>query len=93
MRALYPKAIFEVLEKFADVSCFKVIVDKDDLNNDEITILLENKINTLPVFESIKEVCKAKLRVVPKFKFIESDALREMVYKKDIRKPEKIRFN
>jgi phenylacetate-CoA ligase len=90
---LYPKAIFEVLEQFTDVSCFKIIVDKNELSNDEITILLENKIKSMPAFESIKELCKAKLRVLPKFNFVEANVLRAMVYKKHMRKPEKIKFN
>jgi len=90
---LYPKAIFEILEQFTDVSCFKIIVDKNELNNDELTIFLENEIKSMPVFEAIKEVCKAKLRVLPKFNFVEKNTLREMVYKIDIRKPEKIKFN
>lgn len=90
---LYPKAIFEMLDQFIEISCYKIIVNKDELNNDEITILLEDKIESTSVFLSILEHCKSKLRVVPKFEFLESSTLRSMVYKKNLRKPEKIKFN
>jgi len=90
---IYPKAIFEMLDQYVEISCYKIIVNKDKLNNDEITILLEDKIESTSVFLSILEHCKSKLRVVPKFEFLESNTLRSMVYKKNLRKPEKIKFN
>ncbi|MEJ6582725.1 MAG: AMP-binding protein [Crocinitomicaceae bacterium] len=89
---IYPKAIFEMLDQFVEISCYKIIVGKDELNNDEITILLEDKIESTSVFLSILDQCKSKLRVVPKFEFLESNTLRSMVYKKNLRKPEKIKF-
>jgi phenylacetate-CoA ligase len=89
---IYPKAIFEMLDQFVEISCYKIIVGKDELNNDEITILLEDKIESTSVFLSLLDQCKSKLRVVPKFEFLESNTLRSMVYKKNLRKPEKIKF-
>ncbi len=89
---LYPKAIFEVLESFREVSCYKVLVDKDELNNDEITIQLEERIEESDVYGEIRELCKARLRVIPKFEFLNADELRANVYKKHMRKPEKILF-
>ncbi|MDX2361695.1 MAG: AMP-binding protein [Crocinitomicaceae bacterium] len=91
--SLYPKAIYEVLDTFPEISCYKVLVDKDELGNDEITILLEDKIELInKIFDEVRELCKARLRVLPKFKFIETDKLRSLVYKKNMRKPEKIKF-
>jgi len=89
---IYPKAIFEMLDQFVEISCYKIIIGKDELNNDEITILLEDKIESTSVFLSILDQCKSKLRVVPKFEFLESTTIRSMVYKKNLRKPEKIKF-
>ena len=90
---LYPKAIFEVLESFREISCFKVLITKDELNNDEITILLDEKIESTTVYDEIRELCKAKLRVIPHFDFLTGDRLRAEVYRKDLRKPEKIKFS
>lgn len=89
---LYPKAIFEVLESFREVSCYKILIKKDELNNDDIIIQLESKIENQGVFDEIKELSRSRLRVVPKFEFIDADTLRESVYKKHMRKPEKILF-
>lgn len=89
---LYPKTIFEVLDEFDALACYKILVNKDELNNDELTILLEDKIESMEVFNAIKELCKAKLRVLPKFQFVEINALIAMVHKKNLRKPEKIWF-
>ena len=89
---LYPKALFDLLDLYREVSCYKIVVSKDQLNNDEITILLEDKIANSEVFASILEECQSKLRVIPKFDFLEINALRAQVYKKNLRKPEKIQF-
>lgn len=90
---IYPKAIFEVLEHFREISCYKVLVEKDEVDNDDITVLLDANLENDPVFTTIREMCKARLRVVPKFQFLALDELRGLVYKKDLRKPEKILFN
>lgn len=90
---LYPKAIFEVMESFREISCYKVLVEKDALNNDEITILLETRIEESAVFADIRHMCQARLRVIPKFAFLDADELRASVYKKHLRKPEKILFS
>ncbi|MCH2230101.1 MAG: AMP-binding protein [Crocinitomicaceae bacterium] len=89
---LFPKAIFDVLEEFKVISCYKVIIDKDELNNDIITVLLEDKLKPSTINE-VKELCKSKLRVIPKFEFMEINKLRGLVHKKHMRKPEKIKFN
>ena len=89
---LYPKALFDLLDLYREISCYKVVVSKDQLNNDEITILLEDKIANSEVFASILEECQSKLRVIPKFDFLEINTLRAQVYKKNLRKPEKIQF-
>ena len=90
---LFPKTIFEVLEKFSEISCYKVLVNSDELGNDDITILLESKLDKQPVLSEIENACKSKLRVLPKIELIETNELRGMVYQKHLRKPEKIKFN
>jgi hypothetical protein len=55
--------------------------------------LLEDRIIDSVVLDEIKEMCKANLRVIPKFDFVEINELRAMVHKKHMRKPEKIKFN
>tara|TARA_Y100000589_G_scaffold59097_1_gene49603 strand:+ start:22653 stop:23933 length:1281 start_codon:yes stop_codon:yes gene_type:complete len=89
---LYPKAIFDLLDNYKTISCYKVIIKKDELNNDNITLLLDEKIANSNILNEIKQMCKSSLRVIPNFEFIEINKLRGMVYKKHMRKPEKIKF-
>ncbi|WP_343748765.1 AMP-binding protein [Fluviicola sp.] len=89
---IFPPSIYEIFDSHSEVSCYKIEVSKDYLGHDTITILLENKIEHAPVMHDIIEECKAKLRVVPHFVFLETDYLRSQVFKNHMRKPEKIVF-
>lgn len=89
---LYPKAIFDALGEFESISCYKVLIEKNELGNDEIIILLEDKFKTHSQLDDIKSRCREKLRVLPQFQFMEPSKLRGLVYKKHMRKPEKIKF-
>lgn len=89
---LYPNAIYEIFDGVDAISCYKIEVSKDELNHDVITVLLEKAIEYSEVLTEIRELCKAKLRVVPHFVFLETEYLRSQVYKNHMRKPEKIVF-
>lgn len=90
---LYPKAIFEVFEQFREVSIFKVLIEKDELNNDAIHILLDEALKDHAIFDTIRSECSARLRVLPQFSFLPHAELFASVYKKHLRKPEKILFS
>ena len=89
---IFPPSIYEIFDSRSEISCYKIEVAKDYLDHDTITILLENRIEHSPVMAQIIEDCKAKLRVVPHFVFLETDYLRSQVFKNHMRKPEKIVF-
>ncbi len=89
---IFPNAIFEIFDRQVDVTCYKVEVSKDYLGNDTITVLLERKIESSSIMKDIISDCQSKLKVVPHFVFLETDYLLSQVYKKNIRKPEKILF-
>ena len=89
---IFPPSIYEIFDSRSEVACYKIEVAKDYLGHDTITILLENRIEHHPVMNQIIEDCKAKLRVVPHFVFLETDYLRSQVFKNHMRKPEKIVF-
>jgi phenylacetate-CoA ligase len=89
---IFPPSIYEIFDSRAEITCYKIEVAKDYLGHDTITILLENRIEHSPVMNQIIEDCKAKLRVVPHFVFLETDYLRSQVFKNHMRKPEKIVF-
>lgn len=89
---IFPNSIYEIFDGTPEVTCYKVEISKDYLGNDAITILLEKRIEKSTILESIIAQCQSKLRVVPHFVFLETDYLRSQVFKKNIRKPEKIVF-
>lgn len=89
---IFPNAIYEIFDRQSAVTCYKVEVSKDYLGNDAITVLLEKKIEKSEIMSSIIADCQAKLKVVPHFVFLETDYLLSQVFKKNIRKPEKIVF-
>lgn len=89
---IFPNAIYEIFDRQSAITCYKVEVSKDYLGNDAITVLLEKKIENSEVMQHIVSDCQAKLKVVPHFVFLETDYLRSQVFKKNIRKPEKIVF-
>lgn len=89
---IFPNAIYEIFDRQSTVTCYKVEVSKDYLGNDAITILLEKKIENSDIMQIIIADCQAKLKVVPHFVFLETDYLRSQVFRKNIRKPEKIVF-
>src|SRR5690606_24813798 len=89
---IFPNAIYEIFDGQPAVSCYKIEVSKDYLGNDAITVLLEKHMEGSQAMQHIVDACQAKLRVVPHFVFLETDYLRSQVYKKHMRKPEKIVF-
>lgn len=89
---IFPNAIYEIFDRQSGVTCYKVEVSKDYLGNDAITVLLEKKIENSGIMQQIVADCQAKLKVVPHFVFLETDYLKSQVFKKNIRKPEKIVF-
>lgn len=89
---IFPPSIYEIFDTRTEISCYKIEIAKDYLGHDTITVLLENRIEHAPVMNQIIEDCKAKLRVVPHFVFLETDYLRSQVFKNHMRKPEKIVF-
>ncbi len=89
---IFPNSIYEIFDGTPEVTCYKIEISKDYLGNDAITVLLEKRIEKSSVLEDIIAQCQSKLRVVPHFVFLETDYLRSQVFKKNIRKPEKIVF-
>ncbi len=89
---IFPNAIYEIFDRQSAVTCYKVEVSKDYLGNDTITVLLEKKIENSDIMQAIVADCQSRLKVVPHFVFLETDYLRSQVFKKNIRKPEKIVF-
>jgi phenylacetate-CoA ligase len=89
---IFPQTIFDVFDVIEEVICYKIIVSKDDFHNDKITILLQKELIESHVYKLILEKCQSRLKVIPIFTFHELEVIQSQVYKKNLRKPEKIVF-
>lgn len=89
---VFPQAIFDIFDSIREVICYKITVSKDDLQNDLVTILLESKLQESELMTEIKNKCHSKLKVIPNFEFDDLEKIQAQVYKKNLRKPEKILF-
>ncbi len=89
---IFPQTIFDVFDVIEEVVCYKIIVSKDDFHNDLITILLQKELMDSTIFKLIVEKCQSRLKVIPTFKFEALELIQAQVYKKNLRKPEKIVF-
>ncbi len=89
---IFPQTIFDVFDVIVEVICYKIIVSKDDFQNDLITILLQKELMDSTIFKLIVEKCQSRLKVIPTFKFEDLELIQAQVYKKNLRKPEKIVF-
>lgn len=89
---IFPNSIFKILDSFEDVTCYKVEVSRDSLGNHALTVLLEKEVESSGNLFNIIEKCRAEMRVVPDFLFLEKDYLYTQIYKSNSRKPEKIIF-
>lgn len=89
---LFPKSIFDVLDQIEAVKMYKVEICKDELNNDQITVYLDDNLKDTKVIYDLVQQCRAKLRVVPSFEFVDTENLRQKIYRPNLRKPQKILF-
>ena len=89
---IFPAAIFEIFDSLPNNWLYKVEVSKDYLDNDKITIYLQEEMEETSDFDRVLDKCKSNLKVVPFFVFEKIDVLSRMIFNKDFRKPEKIVF-
>lgn len=89
---LFPSTIFDQLDAFPEIVQYKIEVEKDDFENDQVFIYLEKHLDKTSSITLLKEKFVATIRVSPHLRFVDANDLRNMIYKKDQRKPEKIVF-
>lgn len=89
---VFPPAVFAVLEG-QDVGLYKVEVTKNEFGNDVITVVLPESMNEEEIVQRLRSAFKSKIRVAPKFRFMDETALMNAIHHHDKRKPEKIIFS
>ncbi len=89
---LFPNTIFDVFDQDKRIPLYKIEVAKDYLGQDTLTVLLPKSIENKLNLEELAQNCRAKIKVVPHIIFLEDEYLRDQIFKKHMRKPEKISF-
>ncbi len=89
---LFPNSIFDVLDQNSTIQMYKLVVSKDELQQDLLTVLLPTSIREKLNINGLIEACRSNIKVVPNFEFIEDEQLLSKIYKTEKRKPEKITF-
>lgn len=84
---LYPPAIHDVLNGFREVSEHIIILETNELNTDDIIVKMTCSNPSFDFIEELKEAFRAKIRVVPKMEFIESEELNQIMAQQNSRKP------
>lgn len=88
---IFPPSIFEVLVQ-SNINLFQVSVEKDQLGVDDVIIKLPNELDNVAAIKKLKSDFKSKIRVTPKFDFLDSDELKKLVFPVEKRKPQTIVF-
>lgn len=89
--SLYPQTIFNVLHQ-QGIDLFHLLVSKNELETDEITIFLAEKTMNDSQKEQLKVMLKSKTKVSPEIKFISLESLKNHIFIQDKRKPNYISF-
>lgn len=89
--SLYPQTIFNVLHQ-QKIDLFHVLVSKNDLQTDEITIFLAEKSLNQNEKEELEMLLKSKTKVRPNIKFISIETLKNHIFVENKRKPNFISF-
>lgn len=89
---IFPPAIFDVLDMISTISIYQLEILYDEYKNDDVIVYLDEKLiaNDVHFEQELKSVFRSKLRVVPKFIFMQKEKLVERIFDPEKRKPVKI---
>lgn len=87
---LFPPAIFDVLDMVPEITLYQVVVAANEYGNDDLAVLLPDRLRSDPFTEKVSSLFRSKLRVTPRLEFIPEPLLRDKVYVAEKRKPEKL---
>ena len=85
---IFPQSIVNVLNTFSQVEHFIINVNKNQFEQDEVTILLSNKLEENQYFtKQFSEKIKSVLRFKPNLKFIPEQEILQIKFQENKRKP------
>ena len=84
---LYPQAMYNALNGFAEIESYQIEVSTNALGTDEILIRIAAQKESEELYHVIKDHIRAKLRVTPKLEFIDAETLQKLQLPEGQRKP------
>lgn len=84
---LYPQAMYNALNGFAEIKNYQIVVSSNALGTDEILIRIVAENDSEALLHVIKDHIRAKLRVTPKLEFINAETLLRLQFPEGQRKP------
>ena len=84
---LYPPAMNDIMNDFANVSCYQIVIKSDEIGLDEIIIKLSTDNETENFVDEVRDHFRAKLRVSPKIEVLDFEVLSKNVFNPNSRKP------
>ncbi len=87
---VFPPAIFDILDMVKDIDLYQLEIKHDEFFNDEISIILSKEIFGKDFEKELISLFRSRLRVVPKFEFVDKEILSKRIFNPEKRKPIKI---
>ncbi|KQR95007.1 phenylacetate--CoA ligase [Chryseobacterium sp. Leaf180] len=84
---LYPPAMSDILNDFAGIDCYQIVIQSNEIGLDEIIIKISTENSSLEFENEIRDHFRAKLRVSPKIEMICFEMLSKEVFPQNSRKP------
>lgn len=84
---LYPPAMHNALNDFAEVDCFVIEIYHNSIGTDEIRIKIATKTPSEELLQTIKDHFRSKLRVTPSIEFYPKEEVQKLRMSKLGRKP------
>lgn len=84
---LYPPAMNDILNDFASISCYQIVIQANEIGLDEIIIKLSTENEAENFVNEVRDHFRAKLRVSPKIEIVDFDVLSKIINNPNSRKP------
>ena len=84
---LFPTAFYEILSEVPEVKAYIIVVSTNSIDTDDIEVLISSDHASADLEKSIKDRCRARLRVAPAIRFLPAEELNELRFPEMKRKP------
>ena len=84
---IFPPAMYDLLNDFTAIKNYIIVISKNEIGTDKITIKLFSEIQDENLLIKLKDHFRAKLRVSPIIEFVSKEAINKLKFPKTSRKP------